>query len=109
MPISTTVTKKDFDKLTETLDRWRVQLQTKVDKHDKALFGNGEAGMDEQIRGIHAWIGEQKKASEKKAEFWGKFSWLIITLTAGGITAFVGQALYFWFRVVPEITKLVGP
>lgn len=103
-----TVTRGDFDKLTDTLDRWRVRQEVRIDKHEKTLYGNGEPGMDEQIRGIHAWISEQKKASDKRAEFWGKFSWLVITLAVSGVTAFIGQALYFWFRVVPELSKLTG-
>jgi|WetSurMetagenome_2_1015567.scaffolds.fasta_scaffold52991_3 hypothetical protein len=105
---TSTVTKKDFERLTDTIDRWRVQTQAKIEKHDKTLYGNGEPGMDEQIRGIHTWINEQRKAADKRSEFWSKFSWLIITLVAGGFTAFIGQALYFWFRVVPEISKLTG-
>lgn len=102
------VTKDDFKSLTDTLDRWRVQLQAKVDKHEKVLFGNGEPGLDEQIRGIHTWIGEQKKSADKKAEFWGKFSWLIISSIVISLIAFIGQAVIFWVRVVPEISKLTG-
>ena len=100
------VTKDDFKSLTDTLDRWRVQLQAKVDKHDKYLFGNGEPGMDEQIRNIGTWIGEQKKAADKRAEFWAKFSWLIITLAITGLTAFLGQAVYFWIAIVPDLMKI---
>jgi hypothetical protein len=62
------VTKQDFDGLKDTLDRWRVKTQAMVDSHDKkltenkeqldqqhhALFGNGEPGMDEQIRNLTA-------------------------------------------------------
>lgn len=34
----------------ESLERWRVQVQAKQDKHDKTLYGNGEPGMDEVLR-----------------------------------------------------------
>lgn len=44
----------EVSKLKDSIDRWRVQTETKVNKHDAALFGNGQPGMDEQIRSLIA-------------------------------------------------------
>lgn len=56
----TPVTRQDVidevTKLKDSIDRWRVQVQTRQDKHDEALFGNGKPGMDEQIRVISSYI-----------------------------------------------------
>lgn len=56
----TPVTRQDVmdevSKLRDSIDRWRVQVQTRQDKHDEVLFGNGKPGMDEQIRTISSYI-----------------------------------------------------
>ena len=54
-------------RLRDTVDRWRVQMQSTIEKHHKTLYGNGEPGMDEILRNtnksindLHAWMLEQK-------------------------------------------------
>lgn len=81
-----------------------------VSKHDKKIedlrhtvFGNGDIGMDEQLRNIWAWIELQKQAQEKRIDFWNRFSWLIITAIVTGFLAFVVQFIVFWVRIVPEL------
>lgn len=64
---SATVTQADFQKLTDTLDRWRVQVQAKQEKHEHTLYGNGTPGMDEQIRNITSYI-----------ELLVKLAWIIV-------------------------------
>lgn len=88
-------------------------MLTKISEHDadihsikKAIYGNGLPGMDEQLRNIWTWIEAQKKAQDKRAEFWGKFSWLIITIIVTGFFGFIAQFAYFWFTIVPELQKV---
>lgn len=53
------------------------EYKARLDRHAKTLYGNGEPGMDEQIRRIYEWIEEQKNAAKdgkaeiKKYVFWG--------------------------------------
>lgn len=61
-----------------------------------------------KIGEMYPFFIEQKAAAVKRADFWGRFSWLIITLTVTAAFGIIGQALYFWFRVVPELTKFAG-
>jgi hypothetical protein len=86
------VTKKDFDALTDTIDRWRVKTQSMVERHDEqlqeaslqlqeqhhALFGNGTPGMDEQIRNL-----------TKGMDVLVRLGWIVagsvVTLTLSGI------------------------
>src|SRR5258706_11392892 len=74
-------------RLRDSIDRWRVQIQVKQDdlltqmeKHEKKLYGNGEPGMDEQIRNIHNGI-----------QLLMKLVWLmvgaVITFVTGGAIA----------------------
>jgi hypothetical protein len=76
-----------FESLKDTLDRWRVAIQNKTDKHDKTLYGNGEPGMDENIREILKYIVEQKEEKKKRRETWGKIQ---IPVTISGILFAVG-------------------
>ena len=90
----------------DSIDRWRVTVQARIDKHDKTLYGNGEPGHDEMIRDIYSFIGTQKTADERRRSWWDKFQWVIIPLVIGGIVTFVWQALVFYFQVFPAIEKI---
>lgn len=63
----THVTPEDFAKLTDTIDRWRVQIQSKLEKHDETLYGNGKPGMDEQIRNLTNYM-----------ELLVKLAWIVV-------------------------------
>jgi hypothetical protein len=57
-----------IDRVVNQMDsilKWRVAINQKIDKHDHSLYGNGEPGMDEVLRNINRWIDEQK---QKKSE-----------------------------------------
>lgn len=53
-----------IDRNLESIDRWRVRMDTRIDKHDHTLFGNGEPGWDEVLRNVNMWIAEQKRKEE---------------------------------------------
>lgn len=84
-------TKDDLEKLKETLDRWRVRTQAQVDEHHKALFGNGHAGMDEQIRNLTTGM-----------QVLVRLGWIVagsmVTLTISGIVA---AAVYIIRQTAP--------
>lgn len=82
MPKSDTVTRQDIidevSKLRDTVDRWRVQAQAKLEKHEHVLYGNGNIGMDEQVRNINNQI-----------NLVAKLMWIvagsIVTTSVGGV------------------------
>ena len=90
----------------ESIDRWRAAIQSTMDKHSKTLYGNGEPGHDEMIRGIYGHIKEQKEAEQRRRLWWDKLQWIFIPLVVGGITTFVWQAFTFYFKVWPAIEHL---
>jgi len=77
-----------------------------IKRHSKDLYGNGEPGMDEQIRKIWEWIDLQKAKETKRAQWWDKFQWVVIPIFVSGLLLFLGQAAYFWFAVVPDLMTL---
>lgn len=40
-------------KMRDTLDRWRVKTEARMETHHAALFGNGKPGLDEEVRNIN--------------------------------------------------------
>lgn len=42
--------KEAQDRHKETIDRWRVRVETQQNRHILTLYGNGEPGLDERIR-----------------------------------------------------------
>lgn len=94
MPPDHPATKQDIldevSKLKETLDRWRVQAQTKIDKHDAALFGNGHPGMDEQIRQITIYMSALIK-----------LGWIVIGTLVTSLVAGVVAATVYLIKVMP--------
>ena len=99
-------TTEDIDRLRDTMDRWRVTIQVEVDKHKHDLYGNGEPGMDERIRQINGWIDDQKKTAERRREWWNRLQWVIIPMVATAVFVFIGQAIYFYFDIVPKLQAL---
>lgn len=55
------ITKDDFDRLKDSIDRWRVQMQAEQDKQRKTIYGNGEPGLDELVRRHDAMLTEVKQ------------------------------------------------
>lgn len=86
--------------------RLTPELLEKIEQHDHTLYGNGQPGMDEQIRNIGAWIETQKQAAERRRAWWEKLQWVVIPIGITGLIAFVGQFLVFWFDVVPKLQQL---
>lgn len=54
----------EFNSFKDTLDRWRVRVEARQDKHNKTLYGNGEAGLDERLRNTEKTIAKLEKIAE---------------------------------------------
>lgn len=79
-----------MEKMKDTLDRWRVQAQVKIDKHDSALFGNGHPGMDEQIRQISTYMSVLIK-----------LGWIVIGTLVTSLVAGIIAATVYLIKVIP--------
>lgn len=80
--------------------------EKEIKRHSKDLYGNGEPGMDEQLRKIWEWIDLQKAKELKRLAWWDKFQWVVIPIVVSGAALFLGQAVYFWLVVVPDLMTL---
>ena len=90
----------------ESIDRWRVVWEEEKKKHAKTLYGNGDPGVDEMLRGVYAYINEQKALTIKRSAWWERFQWVLIPIAVGGIGSFIYQAFVFYFQVWPVISSL---
>jgi hypothetical protein len=67
----------------ESNDRWRAVTTSQLEKANKTLYGNGEAGMDERIRNIERIMSS------------------LLRLAWVATTAIVGSAsVYFWEQLI---------
>ena len=89
------LTREQFNRFQESIDRWRVTIQSQQDVHRKFLFGNGEPGMDEIMRRVLKFIENEEK---KQTEAWsdtkkfliGTLAFVVNTLLAIVIARMVG-------------------
>lgn len=51
----------------ESITKWRLGVDRLIEKHGHTLYGNGQPGMDEILRNINDWVGDQKS---KEKESW---------------------------------------
>lgn len=43
---------------------------------------------------------------QKRRTWWERFQWVIIPLVSAGVLAFLGQAVIFWFDLVPKLNQI---
>lgn len=82
------VTHQDIVDLKESIDRWRVIIQAKIEKHDETLFGNGKPGMDEQIRNLTNYM-----------ELLVKLAWIVV---GGVVTITLSGTAYAIIYIIRE-------
>lgn len=63
----------------DSVNKWRPSVDRKLEKHDHALFGNGEPGMDEMIRQLFTWMNEQKAKEQDKTGEIKKYTFFFVT------------------------------
>ena len=80
--------------------------EKRITKQDHTLYGNDKIGHDEQLRNIWAWIDLQKQKEQRRLEWWNKFQWVVIPIAVSGFSLFLGQAVYFWLAIVPDLMKI---
>lgn len=54
----------EFQRMKDTLDRWRVKVEAKQEKHDNFLYGNGDVGIDERVRNAERDLAEIKQLED---------------------------------------------
>jgi hypothetical protein len=79
----------------DSLSRWRVEIDQRLDKHSHTLYGNGSPGMDEMMRRVLAFVERQEKAeetrwSDTKKFVLGALAFIVNTLLAIVISGLLG-------------------
>jgi len=89
-----------------------TNLITKVEHHERLLVTgtDDQLSLPEIVRSLTYTVNsyikrKEQEEAEKKAE-WSRWKWVIITPTVGAVLVFVSQAIYFFFKFVPIMTKL---
>jgi hypothetical protein len=52
---------------------------------------------------VYPFYKKQKEAQEKWEAWWNRLQWVIIPMVVGTVFVFLGQAVYFWMVVVPDL------
>ncbi len=61
----------------------------------------------QKMNEIYPYYIRQKERQERWDKWWEKFQWVVIPIAAAGLVGIIGQLLYFWVFVAPEVTALV--
>lgn len=91
---TTPVTRQDImeeiAKLRDSVDRWRMPIEAKLEHHQGALFGNGKPGLDEEVRNINA-----------KLNTLMRLAWIVVTTAVTiGVAGVITAAAYL-IKVMP--------
>lgn len=72
------VTRQDIldevSKLRESVDRWKITVESRLEKQQHFLFGNGTPGIDEEVRSI-----------KEKLDTLIRLAWIVVTVVTGAI------------------------
>lgn len=89
-----------------------TNLTTKVEHHERLLVTgtDDQLSLPELVRSLTSTVNsyikrKEQEEAEKKAE-WSRWKWVIITPVVGGAIVFTAQAIIFFFKFVPLVTKL---
>ena len=92
----------EFQRMKDTLDRWRVKVEAKQEKHDNFLYGNGDVGIDERVRNAERDLAEIKqlaKAIQPMVIFYKVGVW-VLTLVGASVIALI------WSLITGQIELL---
>jgi len=81
-------------------------INGRLEKHNKTLFGNGEPGLDEIMRGVSAWIKEYKETQKARQEKQDKYILLLVSTAVGMAATFIGGVLMWFVNIYPVISQL---
>jgi len=80
-----------------------------IDHHDKILVRgyDDHLPLAEVVRNltntVSSYIGQKDKEEQKRREQWDRLKWIIIPFVITGFMAFMGQAVVFYFRILPML------
>jgi hypothetical protein len=95
-----------------TLQKEMDEVKTKVAHLERILIiGDGDRlPLAEVVRAltktVSDYIAQKDKEEQRKKEDWNRIKWIVIGIVVPALIAFLGQAIIFYFRVVPIIEGL---
>ena len=95
-----------------TMQKEIDEMKTKVAHLEKILIiGDGDRlPLAEIVRSltktVSDYIAKKDKEEQDKKNEWNKWKWLIIGIVVPAFIAVIGQAIIFYFRVLPIIENI---
>lgn len=95
-----------------TMQKEIDEMKTKVAHLEKILIiGDGDRlPLAEIVRSltktVSDYIAQKDKEEQDKKNEWNKWKWLIIGIVVPAFIAVIGQAIIFYFRVLPIIENI---
>ena len=91
---------EDIDKL---LKSKRLTSSERVQMEIQSYFLMFLVNDHKKISRMYPWIQEQQRKEEARKVWWNKLQWVVIPLVVGSVFIFLGQAVYFWYTIVPDL------
>jgi hypothetical protein len=60
-----------------------------------------------KIGKMYPFFKSESERRERNKAWWERVQWIIIPLVVTGTLAFVGQFVYFWLTLVPDLQKVI--
>ena len=60
-----------------------------------------------KIGQIYPFFRDEKQRQEKNKIWWEKMMWILIPAALAALVAFMGQFIYFWLTVVPNLQSAI--
>ena len=101
---------KELRENRESSDRWRAITQTEIERHRKTLYGNGEIGMDENIRTILSYMkqreGDEKALLRQRQDTYNHYVRIAYGTVITTVIILIINGIVYFFRILPIIEKL---
>ncbi len=91
---------EDIDKL---LKNKRISETERVQLEVQSYFLMFLVSDHKKVIKMFPWFEEQAAKELRRREWINKFQWVLIPILVTGLLAFIGQAVYFWIVVVPNL------
>jgi len=101
--ISDELLQKAQEDIEALLENKRISRTERVQLEIQSYFLMFLITDHKKVQSIYPWVVAQKEREARRKAWWDRLAWVIIPTAISGVLAFLGQAVYFWLKVVPEL------
>lgn len=103
--ISDEILQQAQEYIQELLKNKRLKPTEKAQLEIQSYFWMFMVHNHQRLNEIYPYYKRQKEKQERWDRWWDRLQWVIIPMIVAGVIGFLGQFIYFWFMVVPDLVK----